>query len=297
MADALKHLQEQLHVNMERQGLIQLVESKLDAFKSATTAQVNQVKSAAKRKAKTLVRRHHSEEYAAHEEITGDILKVIAEYKESTVAAAAVRTEELLQAFSKCNETVQAPAVTTDQNSDPLRGVSPAQVDCLSNVTSPAVSDQGNDDVDDDDDDDDDEEDSSSSSSSSEEEKQTSNQDTPVVIDSSTLELLQMLRAAQAITQPPKPDRQALEKVSRAEQRKVAAGANARARNLTDKKKRASSQKPKETAMSAHQKLMLQAKLTTEARKTKKKKAEDALKKKKAEDAFKLAELLLKQML
>ncbi|KAG7390844.1 hypothetical protein PHYBOEH_006902 [Phytophthora boehmeriae] len=233
MADALKNMQEQLHVNMERrmqkvltahmeqvgaeirlaiatqgQGLIQLVESKLDAFKSATTAQVNQVKSAAE-----------------------------------------------------------------------------------------PVSDQGDDDVDDDDDDDDEEEVSSSSSSSSQEEKQTSNQDTPVVIDSSTLELLQMLRAAQAITQPRKPDRQALEKVSRAVQRKVAARANARARNLTDKKKRVSSQKPKETAVSAHQKLLFQAKLTAEARKTKKKKADDALIKKKAEDAFKLAELLLKQML
>ncbi|EEY53005.1 uncharacterized protein PITG_19873 [Phytophthora infestans T30-4] len=124
MTETIQRLQEQLYASMEQcvqdvlkahveqvsaeirltvaaqcREILKGVEEQINAIKKDTTTVMEQTKTAAEKKAKSIVRRHYAEENAAHEKIEAKLLQSFEDYKQTTVATALLRVDELLRAF------------------------------------------------------------------------------------------------------------------------------------------------------------------------------------------------------
>ncbi|KAF4131756.1 hypothetical protein GN958_ATG19050 [Phytophthora infestans] len=124
MTETFQRLQEQLYASMEQciqdvlkahveqvsaeirltmaaqcREILKGVEEQINAIKTDTTTAMEQTKTAAEKKAKSIVRRHYTEENAGHEKIEARRLQSFEDYKQTTVATALLRVDELIRAF------------------------------------------------------------------------------------------------------------------------------------------------------------------------------------------------------
>ncbi|KAK1947708.1 hypothetical protein P3T76_001718 [Phytophthora citrophthora] len=138
MAEAVQQLKTQLHASLDermreiltaqmeqvgaeirlaiaRQGqyILAQVKCQIDDFQQTTTAQIEQAKSFAEKKAKSIVRHHHAEENIAHETLKRTLLKAI---EESSLAAIGIAVHRAEEAAKSCNNQLVNSSATTKTN-------------------------------------------------------------------------------------------------------------------------------------------------------------------------------------